>query len=94
MELKVAANAGTTDKNDILISLEPSNQGISIELTSKVMEQFGDNIRETIEKTLKEMGVNSAKVVAEDNGAVEVVIESRVQAAVMRSAQSTEYIWK
>lgn len=94
MELKVSATAGTTDKNDILISIEPASQGIEISLTSKVMEQFGENIQETIEGTLKDMGVTAAKVVAEDNGAVEVVIESRVQAAVMRSAQSTNYIWK
>lgn len=94
MELKVAAVAGTTDKNDIFVSLEPASQGIEISLTSKVMEQFGDNIRETIEATLKDMGVTGAKVVAEDNGAVEVVIMSRVQTAVMRSAQSTNYIWK
>lgn len=94
MELKVAAMAGTTEKNDIFISIEPASQGIEISLTSKVMEQFGENIRETIEATLKEMEVTAAKVVAEDNGAVEVVIVSRVQAAVMRSAQSTNYIWK
>ena len=42
MELKVAAVAGTTDKNDIFISIEPSSQGIEISLKSKVMEQFGD----------------------------------------------------
>ena len=94
MELKVAAVAGTTDKNDILISIEPAKQGIEISLTSKVIEQFGENIRETIEETLKEMGVTAAKIVAEDNGAIEVVIASRVQAAVMRSTQSTKYIWK
>ena len=94
MELKVAAVAGTTDKNDILISIEPAKQGIEISLTSKVIEQFGENIRETIEETLKEMGVTAAKLVVEDNGAIEVVIASRVQAAVMRSAQSTKYIWK
>ena len=94
MELKVAAVAGTTDKNDIFISIEPSSQGIEISLKSKVMEQFGDNIRETIENTLKDMGISSAKIEAEDNGAVEVVIMSRVQTAGMRSAQSTKYIWK
>lgn len=93
MELKVSAVAGTTDKNDIFISIEPASQGIEISLTSKVMEQFGDNIRETIQTALKDMGVSAAKVVAEDNGAVEVVITSRVQAAVIRSAQ-TKYSWK
>ena len=94
MELKKPASAGTTDKNDILIQVSPSESGVEILLTSKVMEQFGDNIKETIINTLNEMGVHSVNLVAEDNGAIEVVIESRVQAAILRAAESTDYIWR
>ncbi|WP_024469094.1 citrate lyase acyl carrier protein [Treponema pedis] len=94
MELKLTACAGSTEKSDILISVEPCERGVELSLTSKVMGQFGENIRKTVLGILEKMSVKNAKVVADDNGAIEAVIESRVQAAVLRSCESTNYPWK
>lgn len=93
MELKVVATAGTLESSDIQVIIEPSENGISIELESTVMAQFGDQIKDVIEETLKSLNVTNAKVFANDKGAIDPVIKSRVQTAVYRSAECSEYKW-
>lgn len=94
MELKVKAVAGTLESSDIYIVIEPSENGIELNLTSEVLDQYGDDIKRVINETLAEMNVKSAKITVEDKGALDVVIKSRLQTAVMRSAQSRNYEWK
>ena len=43
MELKTNSTAGTMESSDIMIMLEPRTEGgIELELTSSVMQQFGN----------------------------------------------------
>lgn len=93
MELKVVASAGTLESSDIQIIIEPATDGIEITLESTVMAQFGEAIEEVIIETLSSLGVKNAKIFANDKGAIDPVIKSRVQTAVYRSAQSDEYKW-
>lgn len=45
MELIAIGNAGTMESNDIMITVEPAdNGGIQVELTSNVYQQFGKQI--------------------------------------------------
>lgn len=91
MELKVTATAGTLESSDIQVIIEPNDNGIEIELESNVMYQFGDQIKEVILKTLEGLSVENAKVFANDKGAIDAVIKSRVQTAIYRSAKNMEY---
>lgn len=93
MELKKVASAGTLESSDIQIIIEPNENGITIELESTVKAQFGDQIENVIEHTLKELNVANAKVFANDKGAIDPVIKSRVQTAVYRSAENNDYKW-
>ena len=93
MELKVVAKAGTLESNDIQIIIDPDNNGLDIKLNSVVMAQFGEQIEKVIKETLESLGVKNAKIFANDKGAIDPVIVSRVQTAVYRSAQSTEFKW-
>ncbi len=93
MELKVTATAGTLESSDIQIILEPATDGIELELESAVMLQFGEQIEDVIINTLKEAGVTNAKIFANDKGAIDAVIKSRVLTAVYRSAQNEDYKW-
>lgn len=93
MELKVVASAGTLESSDIQIIIEPSENGIAIELESTVKAQFGDQIENVITDTLKSLNVESAKVFVNDKGAIDPVIKSRVQTAVYRSAECNDYKW-
>ncbi len=88
MELKTVASAGTLESSDIQIIIEPSTAGIEI-----TKAQFGEEIEAVIKETLKSLGVESAKVFANDKGAINPVIKSRVQTAVHRSAENKEYKW-
>ena len=94
MKLLQIANAGTLESSDIQVIIEPNeNNGIVIELDSVVKSQFGDQIIDVIKKTLKELNVNDAKIFANDKGAIDAVIKSRIQTAVYRSAKSNDYKW-
>ncbi|KGJ49995.1 citrate lyase acyl carrier protein [Paraclostridium dentum] len=91
MELKVTASAGTLESSDIQIIIEPSSNGIELNLESTVMAQFGEQIESVIKATLKSLNVENAKIFANDKGAIDPVIKSRVQTAAHRSAQNKEY---
>ena len=93
MELKVVASAGTLESSDIQIIIEPNENGIIIELESTVKAQFGEQIEKVINETLKELNVENAKIFANDKGAIDPVIKSRVQTAVYRSAKCNDYKW-
>ena len=88
------ASAGTLESSDILIQLEPSTNGIEIHLDSAVIYQFGDQIRSVIVETLREAGVESARVKATDRGALDCTIKARVLTAVMRSMETSEDKWR
>ena len=94
MKLLEIANAGTLESSDIQVIIEPNeNNGIVIELESVVKNQFGDQIIDVMMKTLQELDVKDAKIFANDKGAIDAVIKSRVKTAVYRSAKSNDYKW-
>lgn len=93
MELKHKAMAGTLESSDIYLIVEPS-QDITIELESEVLAQFGDEIKKVIMDTLRELNVNGIRVVAKDKGAIDPVIKSRVQTAVLRACDKKKYDWR
>lgn len=85
MKIAKIARAGSAESNDILIMISPSAT-IEIELDSVVKKQYGDDILRVIKETLKDLGVEGAKIVAEDKGALDFTIRARVKAAVLRGA--------
>lgn len=80
------AKAGTLESNDIFIMVSPADKsGVELELSSIVMAQFGRQIRETILNTVRAMGVSQVKILAQDRGALDYTIESRVESALTRA---------
>lgn len=94
MKIVKAAQAGTVESSDIVVKIEPNETGVEIELTSSVFQQYGTQIEAVIRETLKELGVENARVVAVDKGALDCTVRARTQAAVFRAADSTDYPWK
>lgn len=78
------ATAGTLESSDVLVTLEPAQEGLEIELDSVVQNQFGDTILETVQEVLKELDVQDAKISIVDRGALDCVIRARVETAVLR----------
>lgn len=95
MQLKKTAVAGTMESGDIMVTIEPKESGgITLELSSNVMQQFGRQIESVIRQTLGELGVAHADVQAVDKGALDCTIRARVSAAAFRAAQLENEHWE
>jgi citrate lyase subunit gamma (acyl carrier protein) len=96
MKIINSSIAGTLESSDIQIMIEPKSEaGIEIELSSSVEKQFGKQVRKVIIETLETMGVENARVVARDKGALDCTIKARVQCAACRAAGVKEkYDWE
>lgn len=86
VEINRMATAGTVESNDIMIMLSKGDGDIEIELESVVEQQYGESIKDVIHETLVECGVENAKVIARDKGALDFTIKARVKACVARGS--------
>lgn len=84
MDILRRASAGTMESSDAYIEIEPGQNGLSIQLESVVLRQFGDSIDRTVREVLAEQGVANANVRVIDRGALECVLRARVETAVLR----------
>ncbi len=94
MKIVKVAQAGTVESSDIVVRIEPNESGVEILLTSSVQQQYGKRIEAVIRETLKELGVEAARIEAIDKGALDCTVKARTQAAAYRAAESTDYPWK
>lgn len=95
MKIVRDAVAGTLDSSDVLVKIGPGRTGcLDIHVRSEVMRQFGERIREVAAETLASLQVGEADVAIDDKGALDCVIRARVQAAVLRAAESDALQWE
>ena len=95
MDLVKTAMAGTMESGDIMVTIEPQTSGgITLDLTSSVMQQYGRRIEEVIRETLGELSVENAAVSAVDKGALDCTVRARVSAAAFRCAQAENDRWE
>ena len=85
MEIKKPAVAGTLESSDCMVTVEPGQGKVELELESAVLRQFGKQIRKVINETLNRLDVTDAKVTVVDKGALDCTIKARVECAVYRS---------
>lgn len=85
MEIMKSAVAGTLESSDALVTVEPG-EGITLELSSSVMNQYGRQIKATVLETLERLEVRNAKVTVIDKGALDCTLKARVECAVFRSS--------
>ena len=84
MEILKTAAAGTLESSDCLVTVEPG-EGISLELSSSVMNQYGRQIQATVLETLERLDVKDGRVTVVDKGALDCTLKARVECAVFRS---------
>lgn len=90
MKIEKTAVAGTLESSDAQVTVEPNEQGVSLELTSSVMNQYGRQIQKTVLETLGNLGVTDARVTVVDHGALDCTIKARVECAVFRSCGASQ----
>lgn len=88
MEILKSAVAGTLESSDAMVTVEPGD-GISLELSSSVMNQYGRQIKATVLETLERLEVKNAKVTVIDKGALDCTLKARVECAVFRSSDAS-----
>ena len=92
MILKHPAMAGTLESSDLQVIIEPAENGIALELTSSVINQYGEQIERVVRETLERLDVKNAKVIIVDKGALDCTIKAWVEGAVFRAADYTASI--
>ena len=87
MEVIKTAVAGTLESSDCMVTIEPAERGLELDLESAVIRQFGKRITEVAMETLERLEVQNARVSIIDKGALDCTIKARVECAVMRAAE-------
>ena len=87
MKIIRGAIAGTLESGDVLVTMEPCLDGLQISIESVVKKQFGQAIEDSVKDVLSAHGVEAAHVLLNDRGAVDCVIQARVEAAVLRASE-------
>ncbi len=82
------ASSGTLESSDAYVEIEPSKDGIKIEIESVVYKQFGENIKKVANEVLGDMDVKNAVVRITDKGALECVLRARIETAVLRGGEN------
>ena len=88
MEILKSAAAGTLESSDCMVTVEPGD-GLSLDLSSSVMNQYGRQIKAAVLETLERLGVQNANVTVVDKGALECTLKARVECAVFRSCDAS-----
>lgn len=88
-EILREAEAGLKDKGDVLVRIQPrpAGSGIKLNIQSKVMSLFGDQIRQSVLEEVDRYALRDALVMIEDQGALDYAIRARVQAAIERACR-------
>lgn len=88
MEIRKAAAAGTLESSDAMVLVEPADE-LSIVINSSVMNQYGRQIKQSVEETLERLEVKSGLVTVNDKGALDCTLKARVECAVFRSCDAS-----
>jgi len=81
-----AGRSGPEVRSDCRVVFVPrSTGGIDVELQSKVAAYYGDSILTQARQVLADLGVEHARLLIEDQGALAFVISARIEAAVRRA---------
>ena len=88
MKIAKAAIAGTLESSDAMITITPLEKGLTIDVESVVLAQFGAEIERAVREVLDAFSVEGANVRVQDQGAVECVLKARAEAAICRAAEA------
>lgn len=88
MVIEKSAMAGTLESSDAQVTVEPGD-GLEINISSSVLNQYGRQIKATVLETLERLDVKDGKVTVVDKGALDCTLKARVECAVFRSCDAS-----
>ena len=94
MVIEKTAMAGTLESSDAQVTVSPADT-LEVVIESSVINQYGRQIKATVEETLGRLGVETGLVSVVDKGALDCTLKARVECAVFRScdASLTDIPW-
>ncbi|NLI95899.1 MAG: citrate lyase acyl carrier protein [Synergistaceae bacterium] len=80
------AQAGTVESMDCLVTVSEAEpgKGISLNLAGASVARFSRAMEKAVRETLETLGIRDLTVSVQDNGALDLVLKARVEAAVAR----------
>jgi citrate lyase subunit beta/citryl-CoA lyase len=93
-KLAAIGNKGKGIRSDCHINMELTDTGgIQIEMISKVESMYGNDIRKLLHEIISFYGIEHARILVEDSGALTPVIAARMEAAIRQITSSQkEYL--
>ena len=93
MKIVREALAGTQESSDLMVKIAPAHGELEIVIHSEVIKQFGEQIRQVVNDTLRAMNVHQGLIIIEDKGALDCVIRARLQSALIRASETQQIDW-
>lgn len=92
MKPKIPAQAGTFESSDVIVLIEPlpDKSGRKIEISSSVMQQFGESFTRIVIDLLDQFEMTDIHLIAKDKRALEPTIKARLETAIKRSLDLQE----
>lgn len=84
MKITCNAVAGTLESSDVYVKVEPC-ETLDIEIESVVYNQFAEQIKACVQEVLNELEVETGRIFVNDKGAIDCVIQARVETAIRRA---------
>ena len=80
------AQAGTLESMDCLVTVTEAAAGVGVklEMSGASVARFKSAMEKKVKETLAALGVSDIEVAVQDNGALDIVLGARVEAAVKR----------
>lgn len=78
------AVAGTLESEDVMVTVEPIEQGsgVEVELDSIVIKQYRERIKNVVMQVLNEMDITDVHINVVDKGAKDLILKNRIESAV------------
>ena len=90
MILKKKSASGTLESSDTMIMIEPDKNNLQINIESIVIEQFGEEIRNTVTDVCRKYEISRGIITVKDRGALECTIKARLETAILRSGENND----
>jgi len=86
------APAGTVESMDCLVTVSEAEPGTGLALTlaGSSVARFSKAMEKAVRETLESLGIRDLAVSVQDNGALDLVLKARVEAAVARLKEGGE----
>lgn len=90
MKLTKTASAGTESREDLLVTVGPGENEVNIVIDSDVGRLFGSQIEAAAREILAQYEIESCTMTIKDHSALDYVVRSRVETAVIRALEEEE----